>query len=332
MELLMACINPVTLSIVNRLGVRQNIEVPCNHCLNCGLKKQSQIEFLAKKELLEVYKQNKSASFVTLTYDDYHLPINDLGFVTLQRKHLQNFIKNMRRQIDYYNLDLPFKYLYCGEYGDGSHSTSKTGVSTNRPHYHIVFLGLGPAEVKKFTRKLWKYGLCDIGPLSNGGLKYLCKYLLKARPTKEVKQLREVCHVQNPFFYHSVGLGKKWIIKNMYNIVESGFTFNINGKINLFPTYIMRFVSAHTGVDYIPYVKQFLAREKLPQAKGKGITFLELTNEESFIKYQYMIASLRSKNKPVDDISLNKAYVRPRSYRDRTINSPLVLEALNSVS
>ena len=52
----MSCINPITLSIVTRTGFRKNIEVPCNHCLNCAVKKQSQIEFLAKKELLETYK------------------------------------------------------------------------------------------------------------------------------------------------------------------------------------------------------------------------------------------------------------------------------------
>lgn len=328
----MSCINPLTLSIITRTGVRKNIEVPCNHCLNCAVKKQSQIEFLAKKELLETYKKGGSASFVTLTYSDEYLPVNKEGFITLNRKHLQNFIKNMRRQIEYHNFNLSFKYLYCGEYGDGSHSNSRTGVSTCRPHYHIVFIGLSPEQVKFFTKKLWKFGICDIGPLSNGGIKYLCKYMTKARPTKEVKELRKICNVQNPFFYHSVGLGKVWIEKNMQNIVDSGFTFNVNGKINLFPLYVMRFVSAHTHIDYHPFVIEYLKNEKLGLAKAKNISFLELTNEESFISYQYKVSSLRSQNKPIDDITLNKAYCRPRSFRDRQIYNPLVQEALKSVS
>ena len=39
-----------------------------------------QIEFLTNKELNTVYRSGRSASFVTLTYDDNHLPYNDNGF------------------------------------------------------------------------------------------------------------------------------------------------------------------------------------------------------------------------------------------------------------
>lgn len=328
----MACINPQTISIINRLGVKQNIEVPCNHCINCGLVKQSQVEFLAKKELLDNYRSGKSASFVTLTYDDSHLPINEYGVVTLYRKDLQNFIKNMRRQIDYHKANLSFKYLYCGEYGDGSHSSSKSGISTNRPHYHIVFIGLSPEQVKYYTKKLWKFGLCDIGPLSNGGIKYLCKYMTKARPTKEVKLFREQFNQQNPFFYHSVGLGKNWIVRNLEKIVENEFTFNLNGKINLYPKYVMRFVMAHTFVDYKPFVIKFLKNTSLNLAKAKGINYIDFMNDENFIRYQYKVSSLRSQGKPVDDVTLNRAYCRPRHFHDRNINKPLITECLKSVS
>ena len=186
----LSCINPIIIRTRGR-GIKKNYQVPCGHCLNCLIKKESQIEFLAKKELLYNYLDGKSASFVTLTYDDNHIPYNDYGFITLNRAHLQKFIKNMRRQIEYYKTNESFKYMYCGEYGDGSHSTSKTGVSTHRPHYHIVFIGLSPEAVKRYTRKLWKFGLCDVGPLAQGGIRYLCKYMTKACPDKDVKEFRK---------------------------------------------------------------------------------------------------------------------------------------------
>lgn len=319
----MSCINPIGINVISE-GRRKNIEVSCGHCLNCMIKKQSQIEFLAKKELLENYKKGFSAAFCTLTYDDSHIPYNDNGFVTLRRKDVQNFLKNMRRQLEYYNIPKKFKVLYCGEYGDGSHSTTNTGVSTCRPHYHIVFIGLSPEEVKAYTRKLWKNGLCDVGPLGAGGIRYLCKYMTKSTQDKDVKELRKIADVQPPFFYHSIGLGKEWIESHLQKIVDDGFTFNLNGKKNLFPKYVMQFVSNHTGVDYKHYVIQFLAREKLPYAKKEGISYSEYDYDNSYISYRYKVAALRSQNKPINDVTLSKKWVRPFSKHDRKLVSNLV--------
>lgn len=327
----MSCINPYPLTTFSRYGVRINIDIDCRHCLNCMIKRQQQVEFLAKKELNTCYRSGRSASFVTLTYDDSHLPTNEDGLVTLRRSDVQKFMKNMRRQMEYYNEKKEFKYLYCGEYGDGSHSTSRSGVSTHRPHYHIVFIGLGPVDIKKYTRKLWQHGLCDIGPLGQGGIRYLCKYMTKACPDKDVKTFREIMNVQNPFFYHSIGLGKQWIIENMDKIVEDGFTFNIAGKRQLFPKYIMQFVAWHTNTNYIKYVKEFLANEVVPKAKVKGISYSQYDFENSYVKYKTMVACLRSQNKPVNDITLSKHWVKPVHNIDRVPHSDTVNKIINEL-
>lgn len=314
----MSCINPLTITQKNSRFIR-SFEVPCGHCLNCLIKKQSQLTFLAQRELLDRYKKNQSASFVTLTYDDNHLPFNDIGFVTLRKKDVQNFLKNVRRNMEYHNVSKPFKVLYCGEYGDGSHSTSKTGVSTCRPHYHIAFIGLSPEEIKVFTRKLWKNGLCDVGPLTSGGLRYICKYMTKACPDKEVKAIREAAEVENPFICHSIGLGKTWIERNMQKIVDDEFCFNINGKKYMFPKYVMQFVSNHTGIDYHPFVTKFLYNERLPLAKVNNMTYSQYDFEDSFIKYKYKVAALRSQGKPINDLTLSKKWCKPHSSHDRSL-------------
>lgn len=317
----MSCINPIQLKVNDRYSHKLNIEVPCGHCLNCMIKKQSQIEFLAKKELLENYKLNKSASFVTLTYDDSHLPINEYGFSTLLRSDVQKFIKNMRRQIEYYGQNLSFKYLYCGEYGDGSHSTSRSGVSTCRPHYHIVFIGLSPEQVRAYTKKLWRFGLCDVGPLSAGGIRYLCKYMTKTIPDKEVKAIRAACGVQNPFFYHSVGLGKKWIDKNLSKIVEDSFTFNLNGKLYPYPKYVLQYVTLHTGISYKPYIRKGIIDSTLyKKCQSSNISYYDTNYDENFIKYKYKVAALRSQNKPINDFTLSKKWIKPRHSFDRSLN------------
>lgn len=323
----MSCINPFSMKVKTHFDGMKNVDIPCGHCLNCMIKKQSQIEFLSKKELLSVYRSGRSASFVTLTYDDEHIPYNENGFITLRRSDVQKFMKNMRRQMEYYKCKIPFKYLYCGEYGDGSHSTSKTGVSTHRPHYHLVFLGLSSSQVKKYTRKLWKHGLCDIGELSAGGIRYLCKYMTKACPDKDVKAFRKLCNVQNPFFYHSVGIGKEWINENLDKIVEDDFTFNLAGKKYLFPKYVLRYVSNRTGTSYIPYVRKFMF-EDLNKAKATGLSYTQYDYERSFIKHKMLVENLRQQGKPVNDITLNKAYVKPIHSIDRRPKNTNVLAGL----
>ena len=89
------------------------------------IKRQQQIEFLCKKELNTVYRSGRSAAFVTLTYDDNHIPFNENGFITLKSKDVQDFIRKICA--DRWNIikKLFRSSIYCGEYGDGSHSTSK---------------------------------------------------------------------------------------------------------------------------------------------------------------------------------------------------------------
>lgn len=315
----MSCINPLNFTI-KRYNQFQHIQVSCGHCLNCLIKKQSQLTFLAQKELLTKYQNKQSASFVTLTYDDNHIPYNENGFCTLRKRDVQLFMKNLRRNMEYHNDKTPFKVLYCGEYGDGTHA--KNGVSTRRPHYHIAFIGLSENQIKRYTRRLWKNGLCDVGPLSSGGLRYICKYMTKASPDKDIKELREVCEVESPFICHSIGLGKEWIDKNLQKIVDNDFHFNLNGKLVLFPRHVLRYVSAHTGVDYLEYAKKDIYNDSNRKiAKQKGFETLDdYMIEQSYIRYKYKVAALRSQNKPVNDITLSKHWVKPKSYHDRNIH------------
>lgn len=322
----MSCISPQEVKVSTKYHGIQWVKVDCRHCVNCLIKRQSQVEFLSRKELLEVYKSGRSASFVTLTYDDEHLPVNKHGFYTLERKHVQNWIKNMRRQMDYYDDKIPFKYIYCGEYGDGSHSNSNTGSSTHRPHYHIVFLGLSTSQVRKYTRKLWKFGLCDIGELSFGGIRYLCKYMTKALPDKNVKALREAAEVQNPFFYHSVGLGKKWIDEHMEKIVEEGFTFTQNGKTMLLPANVIRYVAWHTSTNYKPYIVDFLLKKVKPIAEARGQTITEYDEERSYEHYQTMIRVLRGKGTPINVENISRKWAHPYHCVDREVTNKVLAE------
>lgn len=116
-------------------------QIPCGQCIGCRLDYSRQ---WANRGYLEslLHEQNY---FITLTYDDEHLPMNDFcttkeGKIyvkqdswtgTVQKRDLQLFFKRLRKRIP------KFSYLACGEYG------SKNG----RPHYHAILFGAElPAE------------------------------------------------------------------------------------------------------------------------------------------------------------------------------------------
>ena len=102
--------------------------------------------------------------FVTLTYDDAHLPVN--------RKDARNKIKQFIRELRAYKKQrgIDIKYIYCIE---GLHSNG-------RIHHHIL-LNL-PVDDLKLLSKLWKYGDehdVNIEPFEQWGGKTLAQYLTK---------------------------------------------------------------------------------------------------------------------------------------------------------
>ena len=103
----MVCTNPIRVRVDRRfpLTLENSMIVPCGKCISCRIQKTSE---WAIRLMLELPMWNYEASFITLTYDDEHLP-KDLS---LKPKDLTDFWKRLRK--DY---GKPIKYFACGEYG-----------------------------------------------------------------------------------------------------------------------------------------------------------------------------------------------------------------------
>lgn len=114
--------------------------------------------------------------FVTLTYDDDHLPENR----TLVKKHFQEFMKNLRRHKQFAGIKI--KYFMCGEYGE----------QTLRPHYHALIYGIDFPDKKLYSKrqgnllftsalldKIWGRGECKIGALTFQSAAYVARYTLQ---------------------------------------------------------------------------------------------------------------------------------------------------------
>lgn len=127
--------------------------VPCGKCYNCVSQRRNSWTF---RLMCESYHHPYSA-FLTLTYDDDHLPLNSLGKPSLVVDHLIKFFKSLR------NANKTVKYYAIGEYG------GKLG----RPHYHaIVFY----EDRDLFFGEYWPFGSLFEGAVTPASIHYVSKF------------------------------------------------------------------------------------------------------------------------------------------------------------
>ena len=131
------CYRP--LHIKDSLGVVRN--VPCGRCTECKRSRTNAFRLRALGEAYSTQDKNGYCFFVTLTYNDAHLPYLSITednvsreIPCFNRKHITDFFKRLRNDItNRYSNTACVRYIQCSEYG------SKFG----RPHYHCLFFVTG---------------------------------------------------------------------------------------------------------------------------------------------------------------------------------------------
>lgn len=134
--------------------VRDSMLVPCGKCAGCRIDKSRE---WANRCMLEL-QYHDSAYFVTLTYNDQHVPKSAYGSsdtgeaipaLSLCKKDFQLFMKRLRERCK----DDKIRFFGCGEYGG----------QTFRPHYHVILFGLHLDDLVPFsgTDRGYMYYLSD---------------------------------------------------------------------------------------------------------------------------------------------------------------------------
>lgn len=188
------------------------VEVPCGQCIGCRLEKARQWAV----RLVHEAQFHDFRWFLTLTYDDEHLPVNG----SLDKRHFQLFMKRLRKA----NPSARIRYMHCGEYGE----------QTFRPHYHAIIFGVDFPDRKRYSENsrgdtiwtsatldsLWSHGECKIGGFSYDSAGYVARYVLKkVTGADSVEFYRridpgtgEVIQLQPPYVTMSLkpGIGKEW--------------------------------------------------------------------------------------------------------------------------
>lgn len=158
----MACLTPYQVRNQKKITIQDLhwIPVPCGKCPDCLERRKENWCFRLKKQ----EEVSASALFITLTYDNKHVPRSKNGFLTLDKAHFQNFMKALRRNTQ---LNVKISYYAVGEYGS----------TTHRPHYHAIIFNALEADI----RKSWIHGHIDVGSFSTGSVSYVASYINKGR-------------------------------------------------------------------------------------------------------------------------------------------------------
>lgn len=173
------------------------IPLPCGKCVGCRMEAAKQWKIRVCHEA-ELYKHDQ-VFFVTLTYDNAHLPINQVGEPYLKKSDIDKFLDDLR--LPSYGVRRRYKFYLCGEYGGEFH----------RPHWHLILMAtwlddLIPYEFQAYhsamISKAWPHGIHQVKYVEENMIAYVCGYVEK----KQCDPLWEDYPVK-PFTMKSRNLG-----------------------------------------------------------------------------------------------------------------------------
>lgn len=156
-------------------GIGQYVIIPCGQCKECRIAKAREWSV----RLLHEAALHDHSCFLTLTYDDDHLPDDS----ALHPEDMQKFLKDLRRYLDYH-YGKKIRFYGVGEYGS----------KFRRPHFHLIIFGEDFNFDKKLfktskngfryyvsdtVKQLWKNGFHLIGDVSYDSVFYCARYVTK---------------------------------------------------------------------------------------------------------------------------------------------------------
>lgn len=153
-----------------RSGYGKGVALPCGRCIGCRLERARQWAV----RIVHEAKMHDENCFITLTYDDEHLPKGG----TLCVKDCQQFLKRLRARLEPKRI----RFFLCGEYGE----------RLGRPHYHAIVFGWMPSdrvrigggdELPLWSSRLlsdaWGLGHASVGQVSFDSASYVANYSTK---------------------------------------------------------------------------------------------------------------------------------------------------------
>lgn len=182
--------------------------VPCGHCEICLAKESNSWQL----RLYEEMKIADNAIFLTLTYDDDHLPKDDAFCLSVdkavQMEYEAHFLFDgygcssaldrlfhdysvcddagvwyefpcfAKRDVQLFMKRLRKECAKRGYKNVRYFCVSEYTPTSFRPHYHLILFNIPPVLAEKHAlAAIWQNGFADVKPVTNGRITYVCKYV-----------------------------------------------------------------------------------------------------------------------------------------------------------
>lgn len=219
--------------------VDRPLTLPCGQCIGCRLEHSRQWAIRCVHEA-QMHQDN---CFITLTYNDAHLPILANGGPTLVKRDFQLFMKRLRKKYGH-----KIRYYQCGEYGE----------KTQRPHYHACLFGHDfkdkvlwkrekgvPLYVSAELVELWSsqgisIGFSTIGSVTFQSAAYVARYIMKKITGNSAVDHYRGRQPEYTTMSRRPGIAKAWFEKYHHTDVAHDDTIILNGKAMRPPKYYDR--------------------------------------------------------------------------------------------
>lgn len=236
----------------NRAELRP-LSLPCGQCVGCRLRRSRDWAVRGMHEA-SLHENN---CFITLTFDDAHLPQDG----SLHYPTFQKFAKRLRKRLG------PFRHFTCGEYGE----------LYDRPHFHSILFGLDFPDKRplrmldskckvfdsKILQELWPFGWSSIGSVTFESVAYVARYCVKKVTGKAQEDHYRRFDITGreyqlePEFAHmslKPGIGAGWFQKFSSDVYTSDYVI-VDGRKVQTPRYYDKQYEKYFGteIDFIKF-------------------------------------------------------------------------------
>lgn len=304
--------------VLHRASPYRYLHVPCGKCFECLRRKVNSLIFRSSTEFVA---SNKRGLFLTMTYDNRHLPLHPylpspgslpLMIPVWDKTSVQKFFKSLNEKILYCigtsrglqrirngvispewkafikNEPRPLSYLCVCERGSSDVYLSDNGTyrsGTSRPHYHAALFLRTPdfdlESLKSLVLKTWSFG--SVYPLVIGSS--------TRKHRDELGSIRYICKYMNSSDLSSFDHP----LAKMSDLIF----FNDSDRRNSLPFTLM---SKFYGIDYLKKFDSVPSKEEIcslsvsiPSSCGSYSISLPRYYKDKLIKYTVRRQSLPSR-------------------------------------
>lgn len=259
--------SPLVFSVAGYRPGSRHLEVPCGRCVECRLSRSREWAVRCVHEA----QMHERSVFITLTYDDVHLP----PALSLVYRDYQLFMKRLLKRFP------GSRFFMCGEYGE----------LRSRPHYHACLFGVGFEDGVPWKKSesgemlyrsalldgLWSMGHASYGSVTMQSAGYVARYVLKKELGSSAGCRRDIFDpetgeiLSRPHEFSQMslrpGIGRSWIEKFWRDVYPHGYVV-VDGSKMPAPRYYDKWFAVRDPVAAASMVAARVERAELRFDEG----------------------------------------------------------------